>query len=156
MARRRNHYRDSSFSRGSISSRNAAVWKALAEMGDNVTQAAKLALKHEAERIAADAKARCPVYEGTTRADGTKYMDKRVKPGALRDSIKAEAKRGGTSYQISANARSEDGFLYGQIVEFSPKVNKPFLYPAMDANRESFIANMENAIRQAIKATAKG
>lgn len=149
MARRRRN--TISFARGGMTS--GTVAKQLREaFGDSVVAAAKDALKNGAELIAKDAKARCPVYAGSKKKNGAVYMDKRVKPGELRDSIKAEPNKDGTVYQITANAKSEDGFLYGQIMEFSPKVNKPFLYPAMNANRLA----VRNSIKDAIRAAVRG
>ena len=98
-------------------------------MGEEVLQAAKAALEKGAEEVVAEAKSRCPVYKG---------KDRRVTPGALRDSIHAEKKRNGTFYRISAGAQAQDGTAYGKLVEFSPKINKPFLYPALDAGGTVF------------------
>lgn len=150
MARRkRNHYGGKGFSRGYMSS--GTVAKQLKErFGDTVLAAAKDALRKGAEDVVKNAKSRCPVYEGHKRG-GKVYFAKGVKPGALRDSIKAEPNRDATSYQISANAKSEDGFLYGQIIEFSPKINKPFLYPALYANRLKIHNSIKDAIRAAVR-----
>ncbi len=60
-------------------------------------------------------------------------------------------KKNGEVCEISANARGEDGVLYGKLVEFSPKINRPFLYPALDANRESVYKNIEQAILREIR-----
>lgn len=145
---RRNHYRDRSFSRGTMST--AKTEQALKELGDHVLEAAKSALARAAEKVVQDAKSRCPVYEGSKK-NGRVYMAKDVTPGALKDSIKAEPNAKGTVYQISANAKSKDGFLYGQIIEFSPRINRPFLYPAMEANRDSIKRSIEEAIRNAVR-----
>lgn len=101
----------------------------LREMGAHIVTAAKDALKQGANEVVADAKSRCP-----------------VKTGKLRDSIRAEANRGGTNYTIVADA-DRDGFCYGQIVEFSPKEGyTPFLYPALDANYGRIMGNIRAAI----------
>ena len=68
-------------------------------MGENVLQAAKAALAKGTEEVVAEAKSRCPVYKG---------KDRRVTPGALRDSIHAEKKKSGTFYRISAGAKAQD------------------------------------------------
>ena len=149
MAGRRNNYKAKSFSRGGITS--GKTEEHLKALGEHVLLAAKEALKKCAENVADDAKKRCPVYEGHKKENGKVYFAKGVKPGALRDSIKAEPNSKGTVYQISANAKSEDGFLYGQIVEFSPRVNRPFLYPALDENRKSVAKEIREAIQAAIK-----
>ena len=145
---RRNNYKAKSFSRGHVST--GQTEQHLKELGDHVLQAAKDALKKGADVITNDAKSRCPVYEGHKK-NGRAYFAQDVTPGALRDSIKAESKRSGTVYQISANAKSRDGYIYGQIVEFSPRVNRPFLYPAMEANKDGVRQSIIQAIQAAVK-----
>lgn len=104
----------------------------LREIGEHVVTAAKDALKQGADEVVADAKSRCP-----------------VRTGKLRDSIRAEANREGTSYKIVADA-DNNGFCYGQIVEFSPKEGyTPFLYPALDANYGRIMSNIRAAINNA-------
>jgi len=145
---RRNHYRDTSFTR-SASSAGAEARKAeaaLREIGESVLAAAKDALSKGAEMLVRDAKSRCPVYEGHKKS-GKRYIAHGVVPGALRESIAATPNKERTIYRISADAKSPDNFLYGQIVEFSPRVNRPFLYPALEANR----AAVENCIAEAIR-----
>ena len=63
--------------------------------------------------------------------------------------------RGGTAYKISADARAADGMFYGQIVEFSPKINRPFLYPALDAHREEIREKIVAAVRTACRRHGK-
>lgn len=128
---RHNHYLDRSFTRNTGNLGVDETVRRLLEMGEHVVQAAKDAMKQGADEIVADAKSRCP-----------------VKTGRLRDSIKATPNRDGTSYDISADARNEDGFLYGQIVEFSPKEGyRPFLYPAFEAN----VGRVYNNVREAVE-----
>lgn len=146
--RKRNNYKATEFKRGYISSRQTE--QDLKELGEHVVAAAKAALKKEAEAIVAEAKTRCPVYEGHKR-NGKVYMQAGVKPGALRDSIIAEPKDDETVYQISANAKTEDGFLYGQIVEFSPARGHPFLYPTFDAKKDEARKNIVDAIKSAVR-----
>lgn len=144
-----NHYKDKSFSRGGFST--GQTEQHLKELGEHVLAAAKAALKDGAELIVADAKSRCPVYEGHKK-NGKVYMAADVTPGALKDSIKAEPDSNGTVYNISANAKSADGSLYyGQIVEFSPRVNRPFLYPAFEAKKQEVADGITKAIREAIR-----
>lgn len=136
--RKRDHYRDKSFSRGGIST--GQTEQHLKELGEHVLQAAKDALKAGVNAVVEDAKSRCP-----------------VKTGALRDSIKAEPNKNKTVYQISADAKSAptkehpNGYLYGQIVEFSPSCAHPFLYPALEANRKKVADDILTAIREAIR-----
>lgn len=125
----RSSYRATSFTRGHMSTGRAV--RQLRELGEHVVEAAKHALKLGVYRVVADAKSKCP-----------------VKTGKLRDSIKAESNKQGTEYQISANAEN-DGVFYGPIVEFSPEINKPFMYPALDAHREEIRVSIQNAIHVA-------
>lgn len=128
MARRRHNER--TFHRGgSLEGVNAAVARLRAK-GEDVLLAAKLALKDGVDLIIADAKSRCP-----------------VRTGKLRGSVKAEDVANGAAYELTADAKNENGVAYGQFVEFSPKINKPFLYPAIDAN----IGTVKQDIRQAIQ-----
>ena len=138
-----------SFTRGGMTT--GAVEQHLRELGEHVLQAAKAALKEGADMVVKDAKSRCPVYEGHKKKNGQIYHWAGAKPGALRDSIQAESNTKGTVYAISANAKSEDGYLYGQILEFSPRVNRPFLYPALDANRQAVSDMIQDAIKNAIR-----
>ena len=89
-----------------------------------------------------EAKERCPIYDGD---------DPRVVKGALRDSIHTVKEKGGKEYKIIADAQAQDGLYYGKIVEFSPKINKPFMYPAMDAKREVVKKKIVDAVREAIR-----
>ena len=136
---RHNHYRDTGFARGRITGISTTkTIAALREVGEHVLAAAKEELKKGAEIIVADAKSRCP-----------------VKTGRLKESIKAESNRDGSIYWITANAsvaepKSPTGrFYYGAVVEFSPKINKPFLYPALDAHRQEIYDNIDAAISKA-------
>ena len=146
MARRHrsgyhNHYNDVGFSRGRITGRSTReTIAALREVGEHVVEAAKAALKEGVDVLVAEAKSRCP-----------------VKTGRLRGSIKAEPNRDGTVYQISANAsvastKSPTGrFYYGPVVEFSPKINKPFLYPALEQERNLIYDKVNDAISRAAR-----
>lgn len=99
----------------------------LRELGEEVVQAAKSAMAQSAAQVVEDAKSRCP-----------------VKTGALRDSIKAQKQQGGAAYKITS-------LYYGRCVELSPKINKPFLFPAIDQNRDRIRDNIQAAIRQALR-----
>ena len=114
----------------------------LRELGEAATAAAKSALADGAEIVMQEAKTRCPVYKGT---------DRRVVKGALRDSIHAVKQKGGAKYKIVADAKSHDGIFYGKLVEFSPAINKPFMYPAMDARRDEVRNKIVDAVREALR-----
>ncbi|MBR4381963.1 MAG: HK97 gp10 family phage protein, partial [Selenomonadaceae bacterium] len=139
MGGRRNHYKDVGFARGRMTGRSVAKTIAeLREMGEHVVEAAKAELKKGVDVVLADAKSRCP-----------------VRTGRLRDSIKAVSNKDGTVYWLSANASVESPksptgrFYYGAAVEFSPKINKPFMYPALEAHRQEIWDNVANAIQKA-------
>ena len=114
----------------------------LRELGENATKAAKSALAEGVELVMKEAKERCPVYTGN---------DRRVVKGALKNSIHAEKMKGGAKYKIIADAISHDGIFYGKLVEFSPAINKPFMYPALDAQRETVKKLIIEAVREAVR-----
>lgn len=114
----------------------------LRELGEAATAAAKSALADGADIVVQEAKNRCPVYKGN---------DSRVVKGALWDSIHAVKQKGGARYKIVADAKSHDGIFYGKLVEFSPAINKPFMYPAMDARRDEVRSIIIDAVREAVR-----
>ena len=114
----------------------------LKELGENATEAAKSALAEGADLVMKEAKERCPVYTGN---------DRRVVKGALKESIHAVKQKGGAKYKIIADAVSHDGIFYGKLVEFSPAINKPFMYPALDAQRETVKKLIVEAVREAVR-----
>ena len=114
----------------------------LKELGENATEAAKTALAEGVELVMKEAKERCPVYTGN---------DRRVVKGALKESIHAVKQKGGAKYKIIADAVSHDGIFYGKLVEFSPAINQPFMYPALDAQRETVKKLIVEAVREAVR-----
>lgn len=107
----------------------ARAIESLRRKGDNVVTAAKQAFKQGVGEIVTDAKSRCP-----------------VKTGKLRESIHYVEKENGAAYEIIADARNSKGVPYAKIVEYSPKINQPFLFPALDANK----TRVTNLIRDAV------
>ena len=112
---------------------NNSVAKILKQLGDNAVKAARKALVKSADSVVAEAKSRVP-----------------VKTGALRDSIQAE-KVNADKIKITANAKSKKGVAYGRILEYSPKSNKAFMKPALNAKRNEVRENLVNAVREAIR-----
>ena len=102
--------------------------------GEKATAAAKMALDKGADEVIEDAKYRCPVLTGR-----------------LRDSIHKETENGGLKIKIVADAQNDYGAYYGKVVEFSPQINLPFLYPAIDAKREAIRKNVADAIHNSSK-----
>lgn len=109
----------------------------LEEIKEELIEAAKTALAEGVEIVVAEAKARCP-----------------VRTGKLRDSIHASKRKKGLAYSVSAGAYRTDErgrkYYYGAAVEFDPKINKPFLQPAVDASRAEVYNKIEIAIRNVI------
>lgn len=106
-------------------------FKAVIEtFGENAADALRQVMETEAEAIVQDMKSRVP-----------------VKSGKLRDSIRWKWNRNKTKITIVADAANEKGYKYGRIVEFSPKINKPFFYPVIDAHKEGYKGRLVEALR---------
>ena len=112
---------------------NKAFQQILQDYGKQVTDAAKKALADEAEIIANDAKSRCP-----------------VKTGHLKESIHTVPNKSGTRVDIVADATDKNGVPYGKVVEYSPKIKKPFIHPALDAHKDEISGKVADAIKQAL------
>lgn len=108
---------------------------ALEEMyGTEVAETLRRQMEIEADRIVQDMKSRVP-----------------VRTGRLRDSIRWRWNKNKTAIEILADAPNpKNGVKYGRFVEFSPRISKPFFYPAMDAHRESYREALKDALRKAI------
>ena len=134
MATRHNHYRDRGFARGKMTT----LYYFPPGMEEDVIEAAKRELAKGAFKIVLSARSRCPVDTGQLRA-----------------SIKAESNADDTIFYISANAFKETPkavtgrFYYGQMVEFSPKINKPFLYPSIQEHENEIRENIREAVLRA-------
>lgn len=114
-------------------------FKAVIEtFGENAAAALRQVMEEEAEAIVRDMKSRAP-----------------VKSGALRDSIRWKWNRNKTKITIIADAANDKGYKYDRIVEFSPKINKPFFYPAVDAHREEYRAKLIEALRREARKAGK-
>lgn len=75
-----------------------------------------------------------------------------VKTGALRDSIQWKWNKAKNTIIFTADAKNKkDGIMYGKIVEFSPKINKPFFYTALDAHKNEVRDRLIHAIVAATK-----
>ena len=137
MPRRRR--RGNTFFRGAAALPHGYIASELRKMGDNVLPAATEALHAGAEKIA-------------ERARDNLRNQNAVRTGNLLGSIKVEKRnQDGTSLGISANAKNKKGYLYGQIIEFSPTKGRPFLYPAFDALRGEVLEDVTDAVRKAVR-----
>ena len=108
------------------------------QLSEKIISEVKKELAKGADKIVVDAKSNCP-----------------VKTGNLRDSIHAESKNDGLKYNIVADAKSTSGAYYGRIVEFSPKINHPYLYPAMDKNKKGILDDIAKTIEKACEKEKK-
>lgn len=119
---------------GSINGRAIReIMEQLRRRGRQIEAAAKSALRESAAEIVQDAKSRAP-----------------VKTGNLRDSIHAIEENEGLSYKIVADAINEQGKQYAKIVEYSPKINKPYLFPAIEDNKNNINRRIAQAVRSEI------
>ena len=115
--------------------------RTLFQLGQQVSEKAKLAMEAVAEMIVADARTLAP-----------------DKAGKLRDNInwKWVHRKDGWAIKINSTpAKNEKGVSYGQYAEWDPLFSKegrqPFLYPAMDAHREDFYAAVKKAAVEVIR-----
>lgn len=109
------------------------VMNNLRRIGEQAKIAAKAALLEGINKVVEDAKDLAP-----------------VKTGKLRESIKATPIADGAIYKITASAKNEKGVPYAQFVEYSPTINKPFMYPAIDKNVTGLHNGIKNAIQNAM------
>lgn len=110
----------------------------LKAIGDDVADSALAALEEGAQLVVDEAKSRVS-----------------VKSGKLKNSIHYEKKNKGEKIKVVADAKDEKGFAYGPIVEFSPRIDKPFMYPALDARRAEVRQKIIDAIKEACAKHAK-
>ena len=76
--------------------------------------------------------------------------------GALRDASHTRlCRKDGSVWRIAADAESQDGVFYGVLVEFSPRINRPFLYPALDAKKDGIRSAIVDAVQSAIRRRGK-
>lgn len=106
----------------------------LNDFNDRVVQAAKEGLRDNADLLVEEAKNRCP-----------------VDTGRLKNSIHAEVVGNGFKVRVVADATNDRGFFYAPIVEYSPKINKPFMYPALDAKRQEMHDHLIDKIRLVVR-----
>ena len=121
-------------------------------LGKDVEDAAKKVLEEGAIEVVEEAKSRLREHIFTTVADTGR---KSRSTGKLINSIHYIKQNKGRRIRIVADAKDDDGEQYGQFVEFSPRINKPFMYPALDAHRAEIRQKIIDAIRGAVHKHAK-
>lgn len=116
--------------------RNTAFFKEIGErFGEAVSKKGKEALERGGDTIAQTARSLCP-----------------VDTGRLRDSIHVEVSAKGARVSVVADAENpQNGVKYARIVEFSPKINKPYMIPAYDAHKQEVRESVIDAIREAVR-----
>lgn len=112
---------------------NKQFKQVLAQYGEAAAAAAKEAIAENAEELCREAKSRCP-----------------VRTGKLKDSIHVVKLKKGTVCHVVVDAKGNGDIPYARIVEFSPKIDKPFMYPAFDAKRDQMKENVIMKIREAL------
>lgn len=108
--------------------------------GEAVKNAGVEQLRKGAEQIARTAKEFCPTKTGNLK-NSIRVVDK---------STKKKCK-----IQVVADAINDKGVCYARIVEFSPKMGRPFLIPARDEHAAEIRGNALDAIRDAIQRECK-
>lgn len=108
--------------------------------GEAVKNAGVEQLRKGAEQIARTARELCPTRTGKLK-NSIRVVDKSSKTK--------------TKIQVLADAKDDKGFCYARIVEFSPKMGRPFLIPARDEHAAEIRSNALDAIRDAIKRECK-
>lgn len=107
----------------------------LESYGEEAVNAIREEMEVMAEKIVQDMKARVP-----------------VDTGALRDSIHWTWNKKKTAIRIVADAKNKkNGVPYARYVEFSPKINRPFFYPALDAHRDEYHEQLVRALKKALE-----
>lgn len=111
-------------------SRGVSVRHILQQYGERAAETAKEALKDNGDLLVEEARSRVPVLTGR-----------------LRDSIRAIPNSDGSRLKVVADAKDKNGTPYGAIVEYSPVINKPFLYPAFYARRSEMVEHVKEKLR---------
>ena len=103
----------------------------LRQRGRHIEQSAKIALRESVNEIVRQAKSLVPVDTGN-----------------LQRSIRPIEENDGASFKIVADATNEQGKQYGRIVEFDPRINKPYLYPAIDVEKDNLNRRIAAHVRR--------
>ena len=113
--------------------------------GEKAAEAARKALRENADTLVQAARELCPVETGLYR----NRQHKLKHPGRLRDSIHVEDGDKDTILVV-ADATDDKGFCYAPIIEYAPW-GKPFMKPAYEAKKIAMINHSKDVIRAAIR-----
>ena len=114
---------------------------------------------NEINNIAATLRRRGMAIETATKEallDGVKKIVRTakflapVKTGKLAESIHYEQEDSdkGLVFKISADAKNDKGKIYARIVEYDPRINRPFMYPAIERCKRGINENLKQALRR--------
>lgn len=112
--------------------------------GEKAAEAARQALRENAETLVAAARELVPVEKGFYRGRQHKLKH----PGRLRDSIHVEDGKK-DSVLVVADAKDDKGYPYAPIIEYAPW-GTPFMKPAYEAKKVELINHTKDAIRAVI------
>lgn len=113
--------------------------------GEKAAQAARQALRDNAETLAQAVRELAPVETGF-------YKERKFKlkhPGRLRDSVHIEDGKK-DSIRVVADAKDDKGYCYVPIIEYSSR-GQPFMKPAYEAKRIEMINHSKDLIRAAVQ-----
>lgn len=108
--------------------------KFVEEWGEKAAQAAKEAIKENADTLLKAAQERCPVESGMLKA-----------------SLHIKLNKNGTKAEVVADAKDGD-FPYGLAVEYGYNQKSAFLWPAWHSKKAAMREHLEKKIRQALGA----
>lgn len=113
--------------------------------GEKAAEAARKALRENAENLVTAARELVPVEKGFYRGRQHKLKH----PGRLRDSIHVE-ESGKDKIRVVADAKDDKGYCYAPIIEYAPW-GTPFMKPAYEAKKVEMINHSKDVIRAAIR-----
>lgn len=113
--------------------------------GEKAAEAARKALRENAENLVTAARELVPVEKGFYRGRQHKLKH----PGRLRDSIHVEDGNK-DSVLVVADAKDDKGYCYAPIIEYAPW-GTPFMKPAYEAKKIAMINHAKDVIREAIR-----
>ena len=126
----------------------------------------KRVLTARAKPIAEDAKALCPIYDGTVRIIKSKRgKEIRLVPGALKKSIKISTKLSRSQQRKAKKETKEYVEIYigpgplpqAHLVEFGGEHNtpQPYMRPAWDKNKGALLNNLRDDLWDEIRKAAE-
>ena len=125
--------------------KSVSIKAILQRYGEKAAQAARQALRENAETLVTAAREIVPVEKGLYRGRQHKLKH----PGRLRDSIHVEDGKK-DSVLVVADAKDDKGYPYAPIIEYAPW-GTPFMKPAYEAKKIEMINHTKDLVRAAIR-----